>query len=154
MVRWFARANEQLVYIAYRIYHLWSTFSAWHIGGFALTSIVYAVCYFILSQAAAPKYAPLEKGGALISGGSDLSQPGVIEYTWDILFTTMFVQLATGFLSDWFWLVYTIPPTVGCYFLWTRVIYPWISKPDEDPAAAEAAAAAGKKQKVKYGKAR
>ena len=153
-MRWSARAcHSQLIYIAYRIYLLWDTFSAWHIGGFSFLSIVYAVCYFILSQAATPKYAPLEKGGALISGGSDLSQPGVIEYTWDILFTTMFVQLATAFISDWFWLVGTIPPSVGCYFLWTMVIYPWISKPDE-PREPMPGQGPDRKAKVKYGKAR
>ena len=77
----------------------------------------------------------------------------VIEYTWDILFTTMFVQLATAFISDWFWLVGTIPPSVGCYFLWTMVIYPWISKPDE-PREPMPGQGQDRKAKVKYGKAR
>ena len=86
----------------------------------------------MLSRAASPKYAPLEKGGQLLSGGADLSQEGVTEYTWDMLYVTMFVQLGTGFVSDLFWLIYLIPPSVAFYFLWTKVIYPWISKPDED----------------------
>ena len=60
-------------------------------------------------------------------------QEGVIEYSWDMLFLTVFVQLGTGLLSDWLWLVYTIPPAVGLYYLWVKVIYPWISKPDEEP---------------------
>ena len=142
-------ALAQALYIGYRMYHLWATFSSWHIAGFSLLTFVYATCYFILARAAAPKYAPLEKGGALISGGTDLSQAGVIEYTWDMLYVTMFVQLATGFVSDWFWLLYTIPPSVGFYYLWTKVIYPWISKPDEDPSVQPE-----QKTKVKYGKGR
>ena len=97
-----------------------------------------------------PKYAPLDKGGALLSGGADLSQPGVTEYTWDMLFTTEFVQLTTCFVSDAFWLVYLVPPTVGFYFLWTMVIYPWISKPDEEPQQMQEEP----KRKIKYGKAR
>ena len=101
--------------------YLQDSFTGWHIAGFSLTSTVYAVCYFVLARAAAPKYAPLEKGGALVDGGADMSQAGVIEYTWDMLYTTIFVQLATC-ASDWFWLVYLIPPCVGFYFLWTRVI--------------------------------
>ena len=40
----------------------------------------------------------------------------------------------TGFLSDWLWLVYTVPPAIGLYYLWVKVIYPWISKPDDEPA--------------------
>ena len=134
------------------MFYLWESFSGWHITGFGLTSTVYAVCYYLLSRAAAPTYAPLEKGGALISGGSDLSMTGgVIEYTWDMLYTTLFVQLMSGFVSDLFWLLFLIPPSVGFYFLWTRVIYPWISKPDEEPPSM---AEMEKKQKVKYGKAR
>ena len=34
--------------------------------------------------------------------------------------------------------------------MWTRIIYPWISKPDEEPEDPMQE----KKQKVKYGKAR
>ena len=132
--------------------YLWDSFSGWHIFGALLLTLAYAVCYFMLSRAAAPKYAPLEKGGALVSGGTDLSQAGVIEYTWDMLYVTIFVQQTTAFVSDWFWLIYTIPPCIGFYYLWTMVIYPWISKPDEErPNAAQMQE---QKQKVKYGKAR
>ena len=73
-----------------------------------------------------------------------------------MLYVNLFVQLTSAFISDWFWLVYLIPPSIGFYYLWTKVIYPWISKPDaevENPMAA-----AGRKgeraTKVKYGKAR
>ena len=142
----------QALYIAYRMVYLWDSFSGFLIAGFVYSSIVYGVCYFLLSRAASPKYAPLEKGGQLISGGTDLSQSGVIEYTWDMLYVTMFVQLTTGFLSDLFWLIHFFPPCIGFYYLWTMVIYPWISKPDEEPI--DPHAMEGKKQKVKYGKAR
>ena len=142
-------AARQALYIANRMWRLWETFSGWHMCAFAITTVAYAVCYFLLARAGSPKYAPLEKGGALISGGSDLSQAGVIEYTWDMLYVTIFVQLTTGFVSDWFWLVYLIPPCIGTYYLWTMVIYPWISKPDEEPQQVQE-----RKQKVKYGKAR
>ncbi len=64
-------------------------------------------------------------------------QEGVIEYCWDMLFLSVFVQLGTGFLSDWLWLVYTVPPAIGLYYLWVKIIYPWISKPDEDPNAGQ-----------------
>jgi hypothetical protein len=120
------RVRTQALYIAYRVAYLWSTFSGWHIAGYSILLLVYAVCYFMLSRAAAPTYKPLNEGGALVSGGSDLSQGGVIEYTWDMLYTTIFVHLTTGFISDLFWLLYLLPPCIGFYFLWTQVIYPWI----------------------------
>lgn len=128
----FGSLCAQALYIAYRVVHLWDTFSAYHMAGAGILAFVYAVCYFMLARAASPKYAPLEKGGQLVSGGSDLSQSGVLEYTWDMLYVTMFVQLGSGFVSDWFWLVYLIPPCIALYFLWTMVIYPWISKPDPE----------------------
>ena len=89
-----------------------------------LTCSVNAGCYMFLSFSASPKYAP---GGALQSAGADLSQPGVIEYTWDILYVTMFVQLTTAFFSDWFWLIYLIrihaAGLVRLLIQWTTVSY-------------------------------
>ena len=49
-----------------------------------------------------------------------------------MLYVTMFVQLGSGFVSDWFWLFYLIPPAIGLYYLWTGIIYPWISRPDPE----------------------
>ena len=165
-------------------------------------------CWHLTRPAATGRYAPLKDGGALLSGGEDLDQKGLIEcasspctgvgsgcrsgcwaaahtggrrrthvlrYCWDMLYVTMFVQLSTGFLSDLFWLLCappschaiaavclprhiapqpppplspspsqaslrppaprpdvmpgrggadTIPPSIGMYFLWVKVIYP------------------------------
>ena len=138
------------LYLAYRVAYLWETLSGWHIAGATLLMAVNVGTFWFLSMSASPKYAPLAEGGKLISAGVDLSQSGVIEYTWDLLYVNLFVQLTSGFVSDWFWLLYLIPPSVGFYYLWTKLIYPWISKPDAEP---EDPSAQGKKQKVKYGKA-
>ena len=67
-----------------------------------------------------------------------------------MLYVTIFVQTTTGFLSDWFWILYTIPPVIAFYQAWTKIIYPWISKPDEEPMQD----AIEQKQKIKYGKRR
>ena len=56
-----------------------------------------------------------------------------------MLFVSIFVQLGTGFVSDWLWLVYTVPPTIGLYYLWVKIIYPWISKPDVEEETPEMA---------------
>jgi len=75
-----------------------------------------------------------------------------MEYTWDLLYVTMFVQITTCFLSDLFFLVSFVPPTIGFYYAWTMYIYPWISKPDAPPQGMQEIA--GKKQKVKNGRGR
>ena len=138
------------IYLAYRVGLHFASFSGWHWVGLAFTSFVYLLTYYLLRESAKPRYAPLNDGGALLSGGEDMdAQGGVIEYTRDMLYVTAFIQLATGFVSDWFWLLHLVPPTIGFYFLWVKVIYPWISKPDAEPDAAPE-----KKQKMKYGKGR
>lgn len=146
----------QALYGLYRVYYLWNTFSNLHATGLAITVLLYLALYFFLSKSASPKYAPLAQGGALVSAGVDLNQEGVIEYTWDMLYVTLFVQLATAFISDWFWLLHAVPPSIGFYMLWIKVIYPWISRPDAEPAdvAGSGRGGKGEKQKVKYGKAR
>ncbi len=60
---------------------------------------------------------------------------------------TIFLQLSTGFLSDWFWLFSLVPPTIGVYYLWTMIIYPWISKPDPEPMHGEQQQKGGKRSK-------
>ena len=101
------------------------------------------------------------------------------------------LQLATAFIHDFFWILFTIPPSIGFYFLWyalalgrreggrvasavpvaltslnraaayagrIKVIYPWISKPDEEKLSPEAEARRAKLEakagRVKYSKAR
>ena len=71
-----------------------------------------------------------------------------------MLYTTMFVQLASGFVSDWFWLLYLVPPSIGMYYLWTGVIYPWISRPDPEQEQPDQLKPGERATKVKYGKGR
>lgn len=94
---------HQVLYVAFRVGYLWDSFSNWHWAGFALTTVLYLITYFILAKAASPKFAPIAEGGDIISGGADLDEKGMTEYTWDMLYVTIFVQLATCFLSDVFW---------------------------------------------------
>jgi hypothetical protein len=150
----------QALYIAYRMYYLWESFTRWHMGGFALTTTIYVSTYALFSTSATPKRAPLKDGGKIISGGTDLNQSGLIEcaatirwrevdactarhpshaharraalrsprrdvaahrYAWDLLYWNILVQLGSGFVSDVFWLLHLVPPTIGFYFLWTKV---------------------------------
>ena len=205
----------QALYVLFRVYYLWDSFSRWHMGAYAAILLAYLALYSFLKLSATPKYAPLAQGGGLVSAGSDLEQKGLIEcvfpfspyvaahafpfithtffrvapqestraqrvrpqslllaprksippsqatlrciclslfqrfcrYTWDLLYVTIFLQLSTGFLSDWFWLFSLVPPTIGVYYLWTMIIYPWISKPDPEPMHGEQQQKGGKRSK-------
>lgn len=205
----------QALYVLFRVYYLWDSFSRWHMGAYAAILLAYLALYSFLKLSATPKYAPLAQGGGLVSAGSDLEQKGLIEcvfpfspyvaahafpfithtffqggptrehkssesptpkstactpqvhptlssdshmrmplsfqrfcrYTWDLLYVTIFLQLSTGFLSDWFWLFSLVPPTIGVYYLWTMIIYPWISKPDPEPMHGEQQQKGGKRPK-------
>ena len=87
------------IYLAYRVGLHFASFSGWHWVGLAFTSFVYLLTYYLLRESAKPRYAPLNDGGALLSGGEDMdAQGGVIEYTRDMLYVTAFIQLATGFV--------------------------------------------------------
>ena len=100
------------IYLAYRVGLHFASFSGWHWVGLGFTSFVYLLTYYLLRESAKPRYAPLNDGGALLSGGEDMdAQGGVIEYTRDMLYVTAFIQLATGFVSDWFWLLHLVPPS-------------------------------------------
>ncbi|KAF7331811.1 DUF788-domain-containing protein [Mycena kentingensis (nom. inval.)] len=64
--------------------------------------------------------------GALISYGEDLSQPGVTEWCFDVLYITWTCQIGSGAFGDWFWWIYMIIPLYAVYKLWTSAISPLI----------------------------
>ena len=119
-----------VAFLAFRVAYLFSTFSRWHQAGFALQLVSYAGLYGFLRMSCTPKHGA---DGTLIFGGEDMDSKGVLEYVWDLLYVTMFIQIGTGFVSDWFWATAIIPPGIGFYYLWSQFIYPWISKPDAEP---------------------
>ena len=114
-------------YLPYRLYVHHKSLTNYHLAALLAFWIATAALYGSLRSSAAPKYAP---GGALAYAGADLHAQGVIEYCFDLLYTVLFIQLATGFLSDWFALLALVPPCIGIYYAWVKIIYPWISKPD------------------------
>tara|TARA_B100000513_G_scaffold195169_1_gene125270 strand:+ start:2480 stop:3115 length:636 start_codon:yes stop_codon:yes gene_type:complete len=69
----------QALYVLFRVYYLWDSFSRWHMGAYAAILLAYLALYSFLKLSATPKYAPLAQGGGLVSAGSDLEQKGLIE---------------------------------------------------------------------------
>ncbi|KIM67873.1 hypothetical protein SCLCIDRAFT_1210003 [Scleroderma citrinum Foug A] len=67
--------------------------------------------------------------GALISSGEDLSQPGVTEWCFDILYVTWACQIGSGVFGEWFWYFYLVIPLYAIFKLWSNFIGPMIWRP-------------------------
>ncbi|KAF8165002.1 DUF788-domain-containing protein [Crassisporium funariophilum] len=64
--------------------------------------------------------------GTLISYGEDLSQQGVTEWCFDILYITWACQIGSGAFGEWFWWLYMIIPVYAVLKLYTSVISPMV----------------------------
>ncbi|KAJ7068058.1 hypothetical protein C8F01DRAFT_588919 [Mycena amicta] len=64
--------------------------------------------------------------GTLISYGEDLSQPGVMEWCFDVLYITWTCQIGSGAFGEWFWWLYMVIPLYAVFKLWTSVISPMV----------------------------
>ncbi|KAJ7179347.1 hypothetical protein C8R46DRAFT_1073483 [Mycena filopes] len=76
--------------------------------------------------------------GTLISYGEDLSQGGVTEWCFDILYITWACQIGSGAFGEWFWWAYMTIPLYAVYKLWTSVISPMLGLRSSAPAKEEA----------------
>ncbi|KAF7355110.1 hypothetical protein MSAN_01426600 [Mycena sanguinolenta] len=81
--------------------------------------------------------------GTLISYGEDLSQPGVTEWCFDILYVTcksmLFwaCQIGSGAFGEWFWWLYMVIPIYAVYKLWTSVVSPMLGFGKSSPPPQE-----------------
>ncbi|KAG8468320.1 hypothetical protein KFE25_013403 [Diacronema lutheri] len=134
-----------VIFIGWRLYRNRLTASWAHYASLLPTSAVYAFGYRLLKAQA--------------EDGSELFQKGLVEYCWDMVWVTMFVQLLACY-TEWAWVLYSIPPAIGScyggYTLWMRVVYPWISKvdslPEDDDAMAKRKAKAERQMRRQKGK--
>lgn len=116
----------------FAVVRLWlkSSTLAWgHYAGFAATLAVHGISF--LSIAAVGR--PLIQNGVVVDGGGDLSK-GVIQYYFDVLYVTGFVQVLAAF-TDWGWYLFLVVPAFGLYLLVTQVIQPLLkaSKTEDEP---------------------
>jgi hypothetical protein len=118
------------VFAAVRLWLKSATLGWGHYAGFAGTLAVHGICYLSIAAVARP----LMKGGVVIDGGADLSK-GAIQYYFDVLYVTGFVQLLASF-TDWGWYVFLLVPIFGVYLLVTKIILPLMAankKQQEEP---------------------
>jgi hypothetical protein len=92
----------------------------------ALTTAMYALCYSGIAGALAPHYTPT---GELLYAGADRKTGGVLEYYFDIVYVSAFVQVL-GAYTDKAWAALLLLPAYAAWLLWTHVLGPhWWNKP-------------------------
>lgn len=78
------------------------------------TLVVAAAAYRMIASSLAPAYGP---SGELLYSGQDLKVGGVMSYLHDVIYITLFVQLA-GCVTDYAWLAFllvrSLPPPFAC----------------------------------------
>jgi len=82
-----------VIFIGWRLYRNRLTASWAHYASLLPTSAVYAFGYRLLKAQA--------------EDGSELFQKGLVEYCWDMVWVTMFVQLLACY-TEWAWVLYSI----------------------------------------------
>ncbi|PSC75049.1 transmembrane 208-like [Micractinium conductrix] len=97
-------------------------------AGFALTSLVYALCYTFINRALSPTYSA---SGELVFAGQDRSIGGVLSYFDDALYICLFVQLL-GCWTDKAWLAFLLIPAYAAYVLAVQVLIPYWKQPKFD----------------------
>lgn len=106
------------IFILWRLYRNRATASWGHYASLLPTSAVYGVSYRLLKSQA--------------EDGSELFQKGLVEYCWDMVWITMFVQLLACY-TDWAWVLYSIVRLRAC--LCCAPHLPIVAHPAAPPSA-------------------
>jgi len=103
-----------MFYLLIRVGVYNESFSYLHWGGLIFFTVIYLVTYNGIVSLAAVAY---DTEGELTYGGADLAGKGIVEYYFDLVYLTWFVQVTTVW-SDWFWLIYLVVPAFAVFKLW------------------------------------
>mmetsp|Transcript_35604 Transcript_35604/g.42880 ORF Transcript_35604/g.42880 Transcript_35604/m.42880 type:complete len:189 (+) Transcript_35604:202-768(+) len=115
------------LYAVIRLHLFKASTSWWHYFGFFCSSGTALFFYWLLSLMAKATYG---SQGEVLDGGLDLTvSTGFATYYHDLIYITIFVQVMSSLVSDWFWLVYSVVPMFCIFRLWTDVISPYIFTP-------------------------
>mmetsp|Transcript_16261 Transcript_16261/g.18090 ORF Transcript_16261/g.18090 Transcript_16261/m.18090 type:complete len:175 (+) Transcript_16261:15-539(+) len=109
-----------VLYLLLRVWYFSSTYTTVHMLG---TAVIVLVNLYVLWFMRSHAHAEFTPTGDIKSPGADLCGKGIIEYHWDALYITWFVQLACN-LSSYFWFIFLIIPLFGIYKLWVDFIGP------------------------------
>lgn len=117
------------VHAVVRLWLKQSSVAGWHYVAYAATLAAHAIAY--LSMVAIAR--PVVQNSTVVDGGGDLSK-GVIQYYFDLVYVTGFVQILAAF-TDYGWYVFLLVPGFAAYLLVTKVIMPVIAaaKTEDEP---------------------
>ncbi|GLC35658.1 hypothetical protein PLESTB_000002900 [Pleodorina starrii] len=108
--------------------------SWWHIIGFVATFFLEAFSFSAISKFAEPEFSDK---GEVVYGGADLSMGGMCAYWHDLLYISIFVQVASC-LSAYFWYTLLVVPGFALYLLYKNVLQPYWAQSREQPVLDEA----------------
>ncbi|KAF4574740.1 hypothetical protein EYR40_005523 [Pleurotus pulmonarius] len=75
--------------------------------------------------------------GTLMTYGEDLSQQGITEWCFDIIYITWACQIGSGAFGEWVWWFYLVIPLYAVYKLWSSLISPMLLGRGAAPASTE-----------------
>ncbi|KAF8665682.1 hypothetical protein AX16_000135 [Volvariella volvacea WC 439] len=96
-------------------------------GSIAIYLATFFPAFFLshyLVKLGTPRRDPITN--AIISYGEDLSQPGVTEWCFDIVYITWTCQIGSGAFGEWFWWLYMIIPLYAVVKLGSSFLSPLI----------------------------
>ncbi|XP_078439395.1 transmembrane protein (DUF788) [Wolffia australiana] len=102
---------SNVIYVVVRLLIFNSSISWKHWFGLIVTTAAYLLPYQQLSKMAKPSYS---EDGELLDGGFNMGSDGICGYLHDVIYITVFVQLAS-IVSEKFWYTYLVIPAFGAY---------------------------------------
>jgi len=116
-----------------------SGFGGWDTFFLVFGVLINGACQYFLMFMAKVIYS---EAGGIIDSGVDLNmESGIAEHVKDVIILTSGCQVL-AFFSRYFWLLWLLVPLKACYYVWTKVVAPWVFAP-----APEATPADEKKQR-------
>jgi hypothetical protein len=103
-------------------------------GIYIISCLAWFLCYRYLEWEGRVVYDSRTK--EVISEGAAITQPGLYEYVFDIIYLTWILQVASV-LSFYVWLAYLLIPIYTVYKLWTKLLGPWIFGPKDTPSLSQ-----------------
>ncbi|KAI9507698.1 hypothetical protein F5148DRAFT_1276088 [Russula earlei] len=92
----------------------------------ALYCVSLALSHFLYRQLKRMGTPRRDSTGNLVSSGDDLNQPGMTDWTFDVLYISWLAQVGSAILGEWFWWIYIVIPTFVFYKSWTIFISPML----------------------------
>ncbi|KAF9982888.1 hypothetical protein BGZ65_002399 [Modicella reniformis] len=111
-------------YIFYRIIYQWNTFELKLALGYLVSAGISILLYTQINTMGKPRY---NSKGELADAGEDLTQEGLVQYAFDIIYVTWFVHVTSAFWPKMWWFYLSIPLYAG-WKVWQLVVKPMLSR--------------------------